>query len=293
MAGKRLLDALQFLNVAKSVAGKHLAIRQQQLDVYTRTSSITKGLKERADNWVITAQAASALARRFNETSSSPWSPDGQTAASTERDSTSGIVEKDARPNTQPTEHVNQNKSDNASQLQGHTEFQIPAKQAAHDLEQTADDLTVSRAQDTFYSPSLTSTTGASSLPKVKIPETGGVSQTSEPHVASGPINSDVFHSHKSTPAELSEEALLQGVFRSQRVASLLLSKKKNPYIPNKEPIGIPKNGLEKNHDGAGVASLSDSATTEERKVVEGELASTLSETLPEDIKVCRYAKFC
>lgn len=77
MAGKRLLDAVQFLNVAKSVAGKHLAIRQQQLDVYTRTSSLTKGLKEQADNLVITAQAASALAKRFNET---PSYLDGRTA---------------------------------------------------------------------------------------------------------------------------------------------------------------------------------------------------------------------
>jgi aarF domain-containing kinase len=67
MSGKRLLDAIQFLNVAKSVALKHVALRQRQLDVYTQTSSLTKGAKRQIDNIILTAQAAAALARRFDE----------------------------------------------------------------------------------------------------------------------------------------------------------------------------------------------------------------------------------
>lgn len=66
MSGKRLLDAIQLLNVAKSVAGKHLQVRQQQLDIYTRTSSLTKGIKSQVDGLVLTTQAAAALVRRFN-----------------------------------------------------------------------------------------------------------------------------------------------------------------------------------------------------------------------------------
>ena len=66
MSGRRLLDAIQVLNVAKSVATKHLAVRQRQLDLFTRTSSLTKGIKEQADGLVLTAQAAADLASRFN-----------------------------------------------------------------------------------------------------------------------------------------------------------------------------------------------------------------------------------
>ncbi|KAK2764874.1 hypothetical protein FQN54_008571 [Arachnomyces sp. PD_36] len=67
MSGKRLLDAIALFNVSRSVASKHLALRQRQLDQYTRTSSVAKGVQSQTDRVVHTAKAASALAGRFNE----------------------------------------------------------------------------------------------------------------------------------------------------------------------------------------------------------------------------------
>lgn len=72
MSGKRLLDAIQLFNAAKSVASKHIGVRQRQLDVFTRTSSLTKGIKGQVDGLVLTAQAAAALTKRFNEPPSRP-----------------------------------------------------------------------------------------------------------------------------------------------------------------------------------------------------------------------------
>lgn len=86
MSGKRLLDAIQFFNVAKSVAAKHLAVRQRQLDVYTRTSSLTKGIKSQTDGLILTAQAAASLARRFTEPGQQPSTAAEKQSAGTAHD---------------------------------------------------------------------------------------------------------------------------------------------------------------------------------------------------------------
>lgn len=242
MSGKRVLDAIQLLNVAKNVAGKHLSIRQQQLDVYTRTSSLTKGLKQQYDNLVVTAQAASALAQRFDEKKPSASWPDDRASSPANEDVTTNTSQKVVEQVNQSQAHsISATKtettlsSDEARKLQRQAEFQIPAKQAAPETSSASDHLITSKAQDTYYSPSLSPKVGLSSLPRVKIPQEGSVAQESDPHVTSGAINSDVFHTPKNASEEPSEEAL-QAVFRSPRVAGLLLSKKKrNPYITNGE----------------------------------------------------------
>lgn len=66
MSGRRLLDALTFFNASRSVAGKHVVLRKQQLDVHLRTSSVTKGAKNQVDRAALAAQAASELAQKFN-----------------------------------------------------------------------------------------------------------------------------------------------------------------------------------------------------------------------------------
>jgi aarF domain-containing kinase len=45
MSGKRILDALALLGPARNIARKHFEIRLSQLDTYTKTSSIFKGLR--------------------------------------------------------------------------------------------------------------------------------------------------------------------------------------------------------------------------------------------------------
>jgi aarF domain-containing kinase len=71
MAGKRILDAAALFNASKAVAQKHIALRSHQLDVYNKTSTLAKAVKDQTDRVTLMAQAASALAQRFN-TSSTP-----------------------------------------------------------------------------------------------------------------------------------------------------------------------------------------------------------------------------
>lgn len=47
MAGKRVLDAVALLNASRVVASKHFSIRRSQVELYARTSSLTKGLNRR------------------------------------------------------------------------------------------------------------------------------------------------------------------------------------------------------------------------------------------------------
>ncbi len=49
MSGKRVLDAVALLHASRAVASHHLSIRLQQLDVYSKTSTLVKAVKSRSD----------------------------------------------------------------------------------------------------------------------------------------------------------------------------------------------------------------------------------------------------
>lgn len=67
MSGRRLLDALIFLNASRGVAGRHISLQRRQLDLHIRTSSLTKEAKAQLDRIALGLQAASELARKFDE----------------------------------------------------------------------------------------------------------------------------------------------------------------------------------------------------------------------------------
>ena len=67
MAGRRLLDVAALLSASKGIAQRHVALRQQQLDVFLRTSSVAKAGKAYAERYTETAKAAAILAGRMNE----------------------------------------------------------------------------------------------------------------------------------------------------------------------------------------------------------------------------------
>lgn len=67
MAGRRLLDAAKLLNATRAVAKQHIALRSHQLDVYTKTSTLARAVKNQTDRVTVTARAAIALSQRFNE----------------------------------------------------------------------------------------------------------------------------------------------------------------------------------------------------------------------------------
>lgn len=67
MAGRRIVDAAKLFSASKSIARKHIALRSQQLDAYSKTSSLAKAVKSQTDRVTLTAQAAIILAQRLNE----------------------------------------------------------------------------------------------------------------------------------------------------------------------------------------------------------------------------------
>ncbi|KAI9036060.1 protein kinase COQ8 [Aspergillus affinis] len=223
MSGKRLLDAIQLFNVAKSVAGKHLAVRQRQLDVFTRTSSLTKGVKAQADGLIITAQAAAALAKRFNEPDSSDFSPKSQPADA-------------PRPPYQPSHAAASLSPEEARRPQGQSETQIPSKAAGHSVADGTSKEDISAQQETFYKPSQASTPDSPGLPRVTLPQNASDTQQN----FQSQINADVFHSsagpEKSAAAkdEIPEE-MMSEIFHSPKVARML----------SKKPAAEPKGSVE------------------------------------------------
>lgn len=179
MSGKRLLDAIQFLNVTTAVAAKHLAVRQRQLDVFTRTSSLTKGIQSQTEGLILSAKAAAALARRFNEPDHPPTSADVPVASQTP----SAARPEDARsPSLSP---------DEARKAQRQAESHIPVSGATYSGGEVPEQLRVSQQQDVFYEPSQRKAPELSGLPRVKLPKAGGKEQVG----IDGEINADVFHS--------------------------------------------------------------------------------------------------
>ncbi|KAB8254702.1 ABC1 family-domain-containing protein [Aspergillus pseudonomiae] len=195
MSGRRLLDAIQVLNVAKSVATKHLAVRQRQLDLFTRTSSLTKGIKEQVDGLVLTAQAAAALARRFDEPSPSESTPRAQTQSVTDTRRAANVSADDARR---------------------------PQRQAEYNGNERSGDLNVSPQQDVFYQPSQKAGSEPSGLPRTQLPKAASDTQRG----LVNEINADVFHSpvdaeKVASPAQEQEipDEVMNQLFRSPKVA--------------------------------------------------------------------------
>ena len=82
MAGKRLLDIAALFNASWGVAQKHIALRGRQLDVYNRTATLPKALRNQTDRITETAKAASILASRLNE-SAPAWTSEAADEEST------------------------------------------------------------------------------------------------------------------------------------------------------------------------------------------------------------------
>ncbi|KAL8734894.1 MAG: hypothetical protein Q9166_001246 [cf. Caloplaca sp. 2 TL-2023] len=84
MSGKRILDAAALYKATKSVAWKHAALRTHQLESYQKTSSLAKAVKIQTDRVTLTVKAASALARRFQESGGSYRTQSTSTAPKTQ-----------------------------------------------------------------------------------------------------------------------------------------------------------------------------------------------------------------
>ncbi|DAA79389.1 TPA_exp: Uncharacterized protein A8136_0162 [Trichophyton benhamiae CBS 112371] len=67
MSGRRLLDAISFLNASRGVAKKHIVLQRHALDRHARTSSLTKEAKTQIQRISLAVQAASDLARKLDD----------------------------------------------------------------------------------------------------------------------------------------------------------------------------------------------------------------------------------
>lgn len=275
MSGKRLLDAIQLFNVAKSVATKHLALRQRQLDVFTRTSSLTKGVQRQTEGLILTARAAAALARRFNEPSPSEAAPKTQP---TSTPTYSQPTNAEARSGLSP---------DEAKKAQRQAEFQIPSSAAEHTGNNGSSALNVSEQQDVFYQRSQELTPGLSGLPRVKLPKTTNDTQVN----MDSSVNADVFHSPVNTEKPVSEEAstteqqdvseeMMKEIFHSPKVAKLL-SKKAPSDMGSRD-------WRAKGVSESSVSRRSASAPVENVKETDKEDMETIGASIAEDVALVR-----
>lgn len=120
--------------------------------------------------------------------------------------------------------------SEETMKIQRLSEFQIPSFSGSEERAPTA-------GQDTYSERPTVSSPDLSSLPRVKIPQSGEDTQGSDEHVQDGQINQDVYYSSKgharqppipATEAVPEQDEVPEGintdVFHSPRVASLLNS---------------------------------------------------------------------
>ncbi|OOQ82092.1 Protein ABC1 like protein, mitochondrial [Penicillium brasilianum] len=236
MSGRRVLDAIQFLNVSKSIALKHLAIRQHQLDVYTRTSSLTKGIKDQTEGLILTAQAAAALARRFNDEPSPP----PPTPSAPSRSPTTLAAEPSADKPTYPktTATATSPAPEKARILQRQAEFQVPSSTAQYSGHEKPDNLNISPQQEVYYQPSQETAPDLSALPRVKLPKAVGDTQK----IGRDGLNADVFnsatgpekHDGPAKQEDLSEE-MMQSLFHSPRVSRMLSGKPAPPSTAQRQ----------------------------------------------------------
>lgn len=77
MSGKRLVDLAALFNASRGVAQKHIALRSRQVDVYNRTSTLARAVRNQTERVTETTKAASFLLSRLNESAPS-WTSEAQ-----------------------------------------------------------------------------------------------------------------------------------------------------------------------------------------------------------------------
>lgn len=94
MAGRRLLDAALVLSAARTIARQHFRIRGEQIDTWSKTSTVAKAIKSQTDRVTLTAAAARALATRLNEEAPQQFNYAKNTAED------AGVLRRDAADQT-------------------------------------------------------------------------------------------------------------------------------------------------------------------------------------------------
>lgn len=107
MAGKRILDLAALFNASRGVAQKHVALKTRQIDVYNRTSTLARAVRNQTDRVTETAKAASFLASRLND-NVPEWTKEATDYTTGSQSNDGGPIP--SRKSTKEQEHVPEKK---------------------------------------------------------------------------------------------------------------------------------------------------------------------------------------
>ncbi|GAB1744691.1 hypothetical protein NU219Hw_g2230t1 [Hortaea werneckii] len=244
MAGRRLIDAAKLFGASGNVAKQHLAVRRQQWDVYSRTSTLAKAVKNQTDRVTVTAAAALELAKRFNETGPS-WQQQQRRAETEEPRRPSAGEERQyyARPkdgdatatahDLETADHDVQS-SNHKRELQRRAESQIPSQSA--DAQPSVERV---GGEDTFNERPESTSPGLSSLPRSKLPKHADnqpvTGQPEEPFL-------EPEEGQRPDPQNVPQDVNVD-VFSSPRISRMLGQSgqgTKNPYAGRRKAAAQP-----------------------------------------------------
>ncbi|TEY66782.1 hypothetical protein BOTCAL_0132g00150 [Botryotinia calthae] len=107
MAGKRILDFAALFNASRGVAQKHIALKTRQIDVYNRTSTLARAVRNQTDRVTETSKAASFLASRLND-NIPEWTKEATDYTTSSQSNDGGPIP--SRKSTKEQEHVPEKK---------------------------------------------------------------------------------------------------------------------------------------------------------------------------------------
>ncbi|KAK5167420.1 uncharacterized protein LTR77_007119 [Saxophila tyrrhenica] len=235
MAGKRLLDSARLFNAGRAIAKQHIALRQQQWDVFSKTSGLAKAVKSQTDRITVTAGAAYELGKRFSETSP-PWPEQERSTSGPSRSDVDGSrIDRERRDAATSAEDGMQKAAaaaeggiktaqdgqttDNGSlaslrkrEMQRQAEGQIPAMSSTQQPEEGR-----SMGQDSYDD-----------------------AQEHQDSVTDKSLNQDVFYTpgESAESSELPEDVKVEGLFTAPRVSRMMgqgETEAKSPYGQRKK----------------------------------------------------------
>lgn len=251
MAGKRLLDAAKLFNAGRSIAKQHFVLRQQQWDVFSKTSGVAKAVKSQTDRVTVTAGAAWELARNFDETGprwkdQEPLSKDAgfeqvQEERERQEKQSTGQVEEAKVQRDENIAGDSDEKADQAGddgtlsslrrrEMQRRAEYQIPETSAVN--EHVPSQI---QGHDTFAERSESAGPELSSLPRMRIPRSPEAFTAPQENLSHKTLNQDVFYTpgQSTENSVVPEGASMGSLFNAPRVSRMLGQHEdgaKNPY---------------------------------------------------------------
>lgn len=205
MAGRRLVDLIALANVSSAIAQRHFALRSQQLQIYTTSSSIFKNLRYippvvqgGARQQAASATAATAaVPKEEGITQDHFYTPGAATVTDPEPVDSLKVTQKQAASNPLPNGTIPPSDSPLASTLPAARQHLSPeaAKRLQHESESsipemTAEDSADDTGNDVFYLRQARVSSVLSNLPRKKIPR---MAEGTQPVTGEG-IDGDVFY---------------------------------------------------------------------------------------------------